>query len=104
MSSRSFVELDDERFQYTQGFSSHELIPSLHPTRIRPMSTPDSTPFSDAPFALKGLWNKFTLRGIVECARLVGGEAKIESKKGGGTRITIEVPLVKKGSARHAAN
>ena len=49
-------------------------------------------------------WDHFGLRGIVERARLVGGEAKIESKKGGGTRITIEVPLVKKGSARHAAN
>jgi len=49
-------------------------------------------------------WDHFGLRGIVERARLVGGEAKIESKKGGGTRITIEVPLVKKRSARHGAN
>ncbi len=26
------------------------------------MPTPDSTPFTDAPFALKVLWNKFALR------------------------------------------
>ncbi len=27
------------------------------------MPTPDSTPFTDAPFALKALWNKFALHG-----------------------------------------
>jgi two-component system sensor histidine kinase DegS len=42
-------------------------------------------------------WDHFGLRGIVERARLVGGDAKIESKKGRGTRITIDVPLVQKG-------
>lgn len=41
-------------------------------------------------------WDHFGLRGIVERARLVGGRAKIESKKGQGTRIVIEVPIVKK--------
>ena len=30
------------------------------------MPTPDSTPFTDAPFALKALWNKFALRGEVD--------------------------------------
>ncbi|MDA2911776.1 hypothetical protein MYX04_12715 [Nitrospiraceae bacterium AH_259_D15_M11_P09] len=30
------------------------------------MSTPDSTPFTDAPFALQALWNKFTLRGELD--------------------------------------
>ncbi len=30
------------------------------------MSTPDSTPFTDAPFALQALWNKFTLRGLLD--------------------------------------
>jgi two-component system sensor histidine kinase DegS len=38
-------------------------------------------------------WDHFGLRGIVERARLVGGDAKIESKKGKGTRIVIQVPL-----------
>jgi two-component system sensor histidine kinase DegS len=42
-------------------------------------------------------WDHFGLRGIVERARLVGGDAKIESKKGRGTRITIDIPLVQKG-------
>jgi two-component system sensor histidine kinase DegS len=41
-------------------------------------------------------WDHFGLRGIVERARLVGGEARIESKRGQGTRIVIEVPLTKK--------
>jgi two-component system sensor histidine kinase DegS len=44
-------------------------------------------------------WDHFGLRGIVERARLVGGDAKIESKKGRGTRITIDVPLQKGGRA-----
>ncbi len=30
------------------------------------MSTPDSTPFTDAPFALQALWHKFALRGEVD--------------------------------------
>jgi two-component system sensor histidine kinase DegS len=41
-------------------------------------------------------WDHFGLRGILERARLIGGEARIESKKGHGTRIVIEVPLVRK--------
>ncbi len=41
-------------------------------------------------------WDHFGLRGIVERAKLVGGEATIQSKKGKGTRVTIKVPLVKK--------
>ena len=40
-------------------------------------------------------WDHFGIRGIVERAQLVGGEARIESKKGQGTRIVIEVPLMK---------
>ncbi len=30
------------------------------------MPTPDSTPVTDAPVALKGLWNKFALRGELD--------------------------------------
>ncbi len=30
------------------------------------MPTPDSTPFTDAPFGLKALWNKFALRGELD--------------------------------------
>ncbi len=30
------------------------------------MPTPDSAPFTDAPFALQALWNKFTLRGLLD--------------------------------------
>ena len=40
-------------------------------------------------------WDHFGLRGIVERARLVRGQAKIDSKKGQGTRIVIQVPLKK---------
>ncbi|MBI4401612.1 MAG: Gfo/Idh/MocA family oxidoreductase [Nitrospirae bacterium] len=45
-------------------------------------------------------WDHFGLRGILERARLVGGEARIESKKGRGTRVVVEVPLVKKEAVR----
>ncbi|HSB43407.1 MAG TPA: sensor histidine kinase [Nitrospira sp.] len=41
-------------------------------------------------------WDHFGIRGILERAKLVGGEAKIESKKGRGTTIVVEVPLGKK--------
>jgi two-component system sensor histidine kinase DegS len=41
-------------------------------------------------------WDHFGVRGIVERAKLVGGEAKIHSTKGQGTRIVVEVPLGKK--------
>ncbi len=30
------------------------------------MPDPDATPFTDAPFALQALWNKFTLRGELD--------------------------------------
>ncbi|MFM8552121.1 MAG: histidine kinase [Nitrospiraceae bacterium] len=49
-------------------------------------------------------WDHFGLRGIVERARLVGGEASIESKKGKGTRVTIAVPLTQKEAELHGAN
>jgi two-component system, NarL family, sensor histidine kinase DegS len=42
-------------------------------------------------------WDHFGLRGIVERARLVGGEATIRSKKGEGTRIVLDIPLIQKG-------
>lgn len=45
-------------------------------------------------------WDHFGLRGMVERARLVGGEATIQSKKGRGTRVVIKVPLVKKEPGR----
>ena len=41
-------------------------------------------------------WDHFGIRGIVERAKLVGGEATINSKKGRGTTIVVEVPLGKK--------
>ncbi|HEX9154999.1 MAG TPA: sensor histidine kinase [Nitrospira sp.] len=41
-------------------------------------------------------WDHFGIRGILERAKLVGGEAKIESRKGRGTTIVVEVPLGKK--------
>jgi two-component system sensor histidine kinase DegS len=41
-------------------------------------------------------WDHFGIRGIVERARLVGGEATITSKKGRGTTVVVRVPLGKK--------
>jgi len=43
-------------------------------------------------------WDHFGLRGIVERARLVGGEATIKSKKGQGTRIVLDIPVQKGGA------
>jgi two-component system sensor histidine kinase DegS len=41
-------------------------------------------------------WDHFGIRGIVERAKLVGGEATIQSRKGRGTTIVVKVPLGKK--------
>ncbi len=49
-------------------------------------------------------WDHFGLRGILERARLVGGEATVSSKKGVGTRIEIDVPMVSKEAARNGKN
>ncbi|TLY26439.1 MAG: hypothetical protein E6K63_12620 [Nitrospirae bacterium] len=49
-------------------------------------------------------WDHFGLQSIVERARLVGGDAKIDSRKGRGTKIVIEVPLTKKEAARDGTN
>jgi two-component system sensor histidine kinase DegS len=46
-------------------------------------------------------WDHFGIRGILERARLVGGEGKIESKKGRGTTIVVNIPLVKKETTLH---
>ena len=49
-------------------------------------------------------WDHFGLRGMVERARLVGGEASIQSKKGRGTRVIIKVPLARKEAAADGTN
>jgi two-component system sensor histidine kinase DegS len=49
-------------------------------------------------------WDHFGIRGILERARLVGGEGKIESKKGRGTTIVVNIPLVKKEAVAHGEN
>ncbi len=46
-------------------------------------------------------WDHFGIKGILERARLVGGEGHITSKKGRGTKIVVEVPLVNKEAAGH---
>lgn len=38
-------------------------------------------------------WDHFGIKGILERARLVGGEGRVESKKGRGTKIVVKVPL-----------
>jgi two-component system sensor histidine kinase DegS len=49
-------------------------------------------------------WDHFGVRGILERAKLVGGEAKIDSKKGRGTKIVVEVPLGKKEHSNDGKN
>ena len=38
-------------------------------------------------------WDHFGIKGILERARLVGGEGRVHSKPGKGTKIIVEVPL-----------
>ena len=49
-------------------------------------------------------WDHFGIKGILERARLVGGEGRVESKKGRGTKIIVEVPLVKKEAKGNGEN
>lgn len=49
-------------------------------------------------------WDHFGIRSILERARLVGGEGRVESKKGQGTKIIVEVPLVNKKGAGDGEN
>ena len=37
-------------------------------------------------------WQSFGLKGILERARLVGGTARVESRKGHGTRVFVDIP------------
>jgi two-component system, NarL family, sensor histidine kinase DegS len=49
-------------------------------------------------------WDHFGIKGILERARLVGGEGHITSKKGRGTKIVVEVPLVNKEATGDGKN
>ncbi len=49
-------------------------------------------------------WDHFGIKGILERARLVGGEGRVESKMGQGTKIVVEVPLMKKEAKTHGEN
>ena len=49
-------------------------------------------------------WDHFGIRGILERARLVGGEAKIDSRKGRGTKIMLRVPLSDKEALGNGKN
>jgi len=40
-------------------------------------------------------WQSFGLKGIVERARLVGGTARVESRKGAGTRVQVDIPILR---------
>ena len=37
-------------------------------------------------------WQSFGLKGILERARLIGGTARVESRKGHGTRVLVDIP------------
>ncbi|MCA1959128.1 MAG: histidine kinase [Nitrospira sp.] len=45
-------------------------------------------------------WDHFGIKGILERARLVGGEGRIESKKGHGTKVVVEVPLANRAKRK----
>jgi two-component system sensor histidine kinase DegS len=38
-------------------------------------------------------WDHFGIKGILERTRLVGGEGRVESKPGKGTKIVVDVPM-----------
>ena len=46
--------------------------------------------------------SRFGLRGIMERARLLGGQATIQSRPGQGTRISVELPVVERGPEQNS--
>ncbi|WP_162264700.1 sensor histidine kinase [Candidatus Nitrospira inopinata] len=49
-------------------------------------------------------WDHFGIKGILERARLVGGEGRIESKKGHGTKVVVEVPLANRAKRKDGSH
>lgn len=49
-------------------------------------------------------WQSFGLKGIVERARLVGGTARIESRKGIGTRVLVNIPIQREEAPTSGTN
>ena len=45
-------------------------------------------------------WDHFGLRGMKERAKLLGGDARLQSGKGQGTKITVRIPLGRKDLGR----
>jgi two-component system, NarL family, sensor histidine kinase DegS len=46
-------------------------------------------------------WDHFGLRGMKERAKLLGGEARLQSSKGKGTTVTVRIPLGRKDVVRN---
>ncbi len=49
-------------------------------------------------------WDHFGIKGIMERARLVGGEGRVESTPGKGTKLIVEVPLGNKEEIGNGEN
>lgn len=47
-------------------------------------------------------WQSFGLKGIVERARLIRGSARVESRKGVGTRVLVDIPISEETQQRGA--
>ena len=71
-----------------------EVSVDIQNDRVRTTIVDNGTGF-DAGTALQNTftWDSFGLRAIIERARIIGGDANIESHHGNGTRITVECPI-----------
>ncbi|TLY22817.1 MAG: hypothetical protein E6K64_10260 [Nitrospirae bacterium] len=49
-------------------------------------------------------WQSFGLKGIHERARLVGGTARVESRKGHGTRVLFDIPITPEEERQRGAD
>ena len=49
-------------------------------------------------------WQSFGLKGIHERARLVGGTARVESRKGHGTRVLVDIPITPEEERQRGAD
>jgi two-component system sensor histidine kinase DegS len=49
-------------------------------------------------------WQSFGLKGIVERAQLIGGTARVESRKGAGTKVLVDIPILREEAQESGAN
>ncbi len=66
---------------------------AIGPRSLEASVTDDGIGFRSEEYTAEARATSFGLKGILERARLLGGSARIESRPGEGTRVTVRLPI-----------